>query len=269
MTRRLLGPALPVLPSAFLPAFLPALLLVLLLPLPAAPQDRGSLEEVEALVAQGRILQAREVLETWWEERGPNVERMDRQHSLWLRARLTVDPSMAELDLRRLVLEFPGGPYSDDALLRLAQSAELQGELRQAHTHFTALLRGYPSSPHRPVADAWLRERGPEVEALGPEPAPGPEDLGPPEAPRQNGTVSVQVGAFRSLDGALSLAERIRTAGFEPRVVRLPGDQLIRVRVGRFQARGGADALRSELESAGFEAAVVLDARFEERVRWP
>ena len=240
------------------------LFLLLLVPVPATPQERASLEEVEALMARGRILEARETLEAWWDDQGPNVERMDRQRSLWLRARLTVDPSMAEMDLRRLVLEFPGGPYSDDALLRLGQSAELRGDLRGAHSHYTALIRGYPSSPLRDVAEAWLRERGPEVEALGPEPAAGAED---PTAATGDGVISVQAGAFRSLDGALSLADRLRSAGFDPRVVRVPGDPLIRVRLGRFQLREGAEGLKSELESAGFEAAVVLDALSEERVR--
>jgi cell division protein FtsN len=77
----------------------------------------------------------------------------------------------------------------------------------------------------------------------------------------------VQAGAFRSLDGALSLAERLRDAGFDPRVVRVPEDPLIRVRLGRFQLREGAEGLKSELEGAGFEAAVVLDAGSEERIR--
>jgi hypothetical protein len=243
------------------------LVLFLFIPFPASSQSRASLGEVESLMAQGRILEAREVLETWWDEQGPNVGRMDRQHSLWLRARLTVDPSMAELDLRRLVLEFPGGPYSDDALLRLAQSADLKGDLRQAHAHYTALLRGYPSSPLRRAAEAWLRERGPEVEALGPEPAPGHDDPGALATAGEEGPISVQLGAFRSLDSALSLADQVRGAGFEPRVVRVPGDSLIRVRIGRFRAREDGDALRRELESAGFEATIVLDAGSEERIR--
>ena len=241
-------------------------LLLLIVPLPLSGQGNSSLDEVETLMGQGRILEAREVLEHWWEEEGASVGRSDRQRSLWLRARLTVDPSLADLDLRRLVLEFPGGPFSDDALLRLAQSADLRGDLRQAHTHYTALLRGYPASPFVPAAEVWLRTRGPEVEALGPEPPPGVAAIPSPASPEGAGGISVQVGAFRSLDGARSLAERIRNAGFQPRVVRVPGTDLVRVRVGRFEDRPGADRLKGELEQAGFEATIVTDARSEERV---
>jgi len=242
------------------------LLLLLLVPLPVSAQGAASLDEVEALMAQGRILRAREVLEEWWEGEGASVGRMDRQRSLWLRARLTVDPSLSDLDLRRLVLEFPGGPFSDHALLRLAQSADLRGDLRQAHAHYAALLRGYPSSPHVPSAEAWLRTKGPEMEALGEEPPPVGEATPPLVVPDGVGAMSVQVGAFRNLDGALSLAGRIRDAGYQPRVVRVPGRDLIRVRLGRFEDRAGAEELKRALERAGFEATIVVDADSEERV---
>ncbi|MGW8266305.1 MAG: SPOR domain-containing protein [Longimicrobiales bacterium] len=242
-------------------------ILLVLFPMPGAGQVDASLDEVEALMGQGRILEAREVLEAWWEARGSQVGRMERQRSLWLRARLTVDPSLSDLDLRRLVLEFPGGPYSDDALLRLAESADLRGDLRQAHTNYTALLRGYPSSPLVPVAEEWLVRKGPEVQALGPEADPG----GVPATARsgteeEGGPLSVQVGAFRSLEGARSLSERVRDAGYFPRLVRVQGTDLFRVRVGRFEERGGAESLKRELERAGFEATIVTDAQSEERV---
>ena len=241
-------------------------LLLVLLPVPVVGQGGASLDEVEGLMGRGRILEAREVLEAWWEAQGASVGRTDRQRSLWLRARLTVDPSLSDLDLRRLVLEFPGGPYSDDALLRLAQSADLRGDLRQAHTNYTALLRGYPSGPLAPVAEEWLFRKGPEVQALGPLPPPGEEPAAPPGSPDEGGPMSVQVGAFRNLEGAVLLSERIRDAGYLPRLVRVPGTDLIRVRVGRFAERGGAESLKRELERAGFEATIVADAQSEERV---
>jgi len=178
-----------------------------------------------------------------------------------------VDPSLSDLDLRRLVLEFPGGPYSDDALLRLAQSADLRGDLRQAHTSYTALLRGYPSSPLAPLAEEWIRQKGPEVQALGPETDPGGDPAAARAGPgEQRGPLSVQVGAFRNLEGARSLSERIRDAGYSPRLVRIPGTDLFRVRVGRFEERERAESLKRELETAGFESTIVTDAQSEQRV---
>jgi hypothetical protein len=241
-------------------------LLFLLFPCFGYAQGGSSLDEVETLMEQGRIHQAREALEVWWDEQGPRVTRMDRQRSLWFRARLTVDPSMAELDLRRLVLEFPGGPFSDDALLRLAQNAELQGNLREAHRHFSALVRGYPSSPHMQVAEAWIRDRGPEVDALGPDDTAEVERSRESAPSAGDGEVAVQLGAFRNLDGARSLASRLRAAGYEPRLVRVGGDGLIRVRVGSFETREAAESLLRALSRAGFDATVARDAQSEERI---
>jgi len=228
-------------------------------------QERASLEAVEILMAQGKVPEAREVLESWWEGEGADVDRLDRQRSLWLRARLTVDPSMAESDLRRLVLEFPGGPFSDGALFRLAQSAELRGDLSQAYTHYNALLRGYPSSQHRPASEAWLEANRAQAEAMEAA-ASTRESGGMDEGADRRGGFSVQLGAFRNVEGAQSLAESLRSAGYDPRLVRVPGDRLIRVRLGWFQSRDGADELKRTLEGRNFDATIVMDAQSEERV---
>lgn len=250
-------------------------LLPLLILIPSgAVSAQSPLDDVETLLGLGRILQAREVLQDWMDREESSSGRLDRQRGIWLRAILTVDPSMAELDLRRLVLEFPGGPHSDDALLRLAQLSDLRGELRQAATRYSTLERDYPSSPLRRVATEWLLDHREEVEALGPEPSPRRETTTPPilqvegpDAPRQTGgPFSVQLGAFRNLAGARSLASALQGRGYEPRLVRLPGNDLIRVRVGRLGDRGEASNLKEELERAGFEAAVVSNAHTEEEV---
>ncbi len=236
-------------------------------------QEGASLARVEELITQGRILQAREVLEDWWAERGPDVSRSERQRSLWLRARLTVDPSLAELDLRRLVLEFPGGDFSDDALLRLAQSAESRGDLPEALGHYSALVRGYPGSPFVPLARVWIEAHGGEAEAQQAEtpertPASGAVGAGEGSAvPEALGPFAVQVGAFRSMENARSMAEQLRGAGFQPRVVRVAGDDLTRVRVGRFQLRDEAEKLQRTLIGSGFDATIVTDAQSEGRIR--
>jgi hypothetical protein len=177
---------------------------------------------------------------------------------------------MAELDLRRLVLEFPGGPFSDNALYRLALFAEGRGDLRAAHGHFLDLVRDYPVSPFRSEAESWLREHEDEIAAL-PQRAPreDPPGIGPPPGPileKGGGSFAVQAGAFQSLERAGQLADRIREAGFQPRLVRVPGSDLVRVRVGRFTTRAEADALALELVSRGFDITIATDAQSEEGV---
>jgi hypothetical protein len=218
-------------------------------------------------MAQGRIMEARGTLENWWTTRFSGASSSDRQRGIWLRGKLTVDPSMAELDFRRLVLEFPGGSYSDDALFRLGLSADLKGELREALGHFQRLVSEYPSSPRVDEAREWIRSNQAEVAAL-PEVSTEPPLRAtiPLAEARATGEFAVQLGAFRSLERALSLAQEVRDAGQTPRIVRTPGNDLARVRVGQFSSREAALQLARRLESQGFEVTLATDAASEERI---
>jgi hypothetical protein len=173
---------------------------------------------------------------------------------------------MAEFDYRRLVLEYPGGPYSDDALYRLAQWAESRGDLREAQARFEMLMRDYPSSRHLPEGRSWLRRHAEELDAL-PEVVTRRE----PEAPEEEtevdtGGFSVQVGAFRSLNRARAVAAELGELGFQVRLVRTPGTELARVRVGRFPSRDEAEAMGRRLEDSGFDHTIVTDVGSEERI---
>ena len=258
---------------------LAAVLVVFATPGTVRAQGTGSLDQVESLMAEGQIIQAREVLETWLDSRLASASREDRQRGTWLRGRLTVDPSMAEMDFRRLVLEYPGGSYSADALFRLGLLAELRGEGTEALDLLERLIRDYPSSPLVEDAESWhlaLSEGGGASAPLasqGMEPPPQAEALLPPATPAPTDSMdaswsyAVQLGAFSSLERARSLADRLRHAGYDPRVVGIPEDELARVRVGRFPVREEAEVLAEELAGHGFEVRVVSDAWCEERVR--
>ncbi len=133
-----------------------AILLAVALPVATIPgsveaQDE-SLDQVERFMLDGRFESAREVLQGWLETQRSTAEWVDRQRGTWLRALLTVDPEMADLDLRRLAVEYPGGPFSDRALLRLAQSAVMRSDTPAALRHLRQLLRDYPASPLREEA---------------------------------------------------------------------------------------------------------------------
>jgi len=274
---RLVRPVVPQV-RAFKSIFLAAAVGSCLAPGGVAAQGAGPLDQVESLMAEGRIMEAREVLEVWLDSRLASAGREDRQRGIWLRGRLTVDPSMAEVDFRRLVLEYPGGPHSADALFRLSLLAELRGDMVEALALLERLLRDYPLSPLVEDAAVWEQalsgglaagvrlashvDEGPPLPAH-PLTEAAPVPLNPAEA---SWSFAVQLGAFRSIERARALADRLRHAGHQPRIVGIPGDELARVRVGRFPLREEAEALARDLEGEGFEVRVVADAWSEERV---
>lgn len=245
--------------------------LVTLLPLVtgflAAPAAGQTLDQVDALMRDGRMEAAREAL-LEWQAGAARPSRDDRQRALWYRAVLTVDPAQAEPTLRRLALEYPGGSFTDQALYRLGLAARLRGQPEVAAGHFRTLVRDYPNSPVHARARDWLRrsgERPATADADGatggdqpPAREPGAEETGADrpqaEADGAGGDFSAQVGAFGSEENARGVARRLEEAGFQARVVLIRGSDFFRVRVGRFQTADEARALIERLRASGFDA---------------
>jgi len=253
-------------------------LLFLVSPLSPPLGAQELLDQAETFLDQGFVFRARDRVDEWWYNRRAEAGRTELQRGIWLRGRLTVDPSLAALDFRRLVLEFPGGPYTDDALHRLAMEAELRGDLGQAATYLRTLARDYPTSRFQVLASSWLRENEGRLSDLGTEPenepgnqaageAPGsiPESVAAPDS-AGSGVFSLQLGAFQNLDGARRLLEELRQSGYDARLVRLPGSALVRVRLGRFQGRDGVRELQRELNQGGWVSTVVSNAGDEEKI---
>jgi hypothetical protein len=101
---------------------------------------------VEQRMAEGRFESARSGLQAWLETTEPSASWEERQRGIWLRALLTIDTQMAERDLRRLVIEYPGGPYSGRALLRLVRGAQARSDASRALSYLGTLLSDYPQS---------------------------------------------------------------------------------------------------------------------------
>ena len=248
------------------------LVLIVLVALPTMAWGQSpALQRIEALISTGQVAAAREELTDWWEEGLPSASRQDLQQGLWLRGKLTVDPDIAEVDYTRLIVEFPGGRYSDRALLRLVYASHARDDLAHALEHIRMLLRDYPSSPTRLDAERWLGEFGGEAAAAQPEPPPTAreETEGRPRLPtaEATGSYAVQVGAFSSSDRARVLADQIREEGFETRIVQIPESRWVRVRLGRFQTQAQARELITRLLGLGFDAALVSDVDKEIPVR--
>jgi hypothetical protein len=257
-----------------------------------AQSAAADLARTEGLVAEGRFAQARELLEGWWNSGAQGASRQDLQTGIWLRALLTVDPDMADLDYRRLVVEFPGGPYSDESLLRLSRGAEARGDLPAARRYLSILVRDYPDSPHRPEARSLLA-RVPEGATRVGDPLPGqadprrgvdpapqvrrdPEPVAPPLAalPEREAAdrdragdlpipeaapYTAQLGAFSTGERAQALAAHLENEGIRVRVVFLDESDLYRVRTGAFETRDEAADGVARLRSLGFEASIAMD----------
>ncbi|MDA0328682.1 MAG: SPOR domain-containing protein [Gemmatimonadetes bacterium] len=273
--------------------------------MPAGAQS--GLERVEELTRLGRADEARAALVDWWEGDREDASRRDLQRGLWLRGRLTVDPVQAELDFQRLVVLYPSGQFTPQAILRLAQASFAMGDEAAAQRYVATLVRDYPSSDARKEADAWLSRAGP-VPPAGDTPtrvaespratdstraaAPAPTSQRPTptaapvrEAPVREPPVRsdspaaavevgpavmnyyVQLGAFADDARAVALAEEVRATGVDVRVVRVEGSQFTHVRFGRFAAREDAVEQLEALTARGISAALVRDDRVETPVR--
>lgn len=247
----------------------------------------GELDRVDRFLQEGRFEEARAGLEEWLDSEWDGASRDERQQGLWLRAVLTIDPGMAELDYRRLAVEFPGGSFSDGALLRLAHAARLRGDEEIAAEYLAVLVRDYPASPHRVEARSLLSQMSGDASATseGPLPAPsastasrptpdtraGPRSDPTPAQPDDRGPFTIQLGAFSTEARATSFALDFMDAGLDaflqPRVVILEGSELARVRVGAFTTREEADTAAEEVRARGFDAVVSSDRESEEPFR--
>ena len=234
---------------------------------------QSGLEEVDRLARAGNAAAARATLVAWWDAEHEAASREDQQRALWLRARLTVDPEEAMRDYQRLVVLYPGGMFTDQALFRMAQAAHALGDGQRARTHVEALVRDYPGSPVRRSAEAWLEAAGdppspPTETAAAPDMGPATSEAAAAGTPVASGAVpdryyAVQLGAFGEEERAMSVAAAGLEAGFDVRVVRVEGSPFLHVRVGMFPDRPEALELFNDLARAGVQGALVQDDRAE------
>jgi cell division protein FtsN len=196
---------------------------------------------------------------------------------------------MASLDFQRLVLEYPGGSHSDEAMLRLGLISAAGEDLPRAAGYFRTLVTDYPRSRLRRQAEEWLSENIVAVEeaeaaareeeaAVGEEEAEAreaaanadalePEEDSPDGAETASPRYAVQVGAFESEERARSLLAAVNASGFRARIVRVPDSPLVRVRIGTFLDRTGADELMVRVRRRGHEATIAVDVAEEEPVQ--
>jgi tetratricopeptide (TPR) repeat protein len=176
--------------------------------------------------------------------------------------------------LERLVHDHPNSPLVPTGRLWLVRAHNLEGRRDAAceaarkgiavaagDTDLLALLRAEEAAACAAAANATAGATPAGT------PAPQRDDASRTGENAANARYAIQAGAFRQARGAEELAERLRRAGFEPRIVAVPGSDLRRVRVGRFADPAAAAELIRRLRAAGFTAIVVDDAGSERAPR--
>lgn len=238
-----------------------------------APGAAPELSRIEAMADGGRLEAAREALEEWFEAEGETASRREMARARFLRARLTRDADSAEVEYLWVAID-GGAPYGAAAWLRLAQLHVARGEAARARQELERLRAEYPGSELLPESWFWT---GRALEALGNldgaceawrRAARGASRLvgaGSDLAERAEAArgacertglrYAVQLGAFRSRDGAEELRRRAEAEGFEARLER--GEELHKVRVGRFASIESAREMADRLRRAGFSAVIV------------
>lgn len=238
------------------------------LTLALAPGAAGaqSMEEVDTLIRDGYMQEAREAL-LRWEANNPRPGREDAQRLLWFRAVLTLDPAQAESTLRRLVLEYPGGTFTPQALQRLGQGAALRGDVETARRHYSVLIRDYPSSPGRVEAQNWMirnREALAALDAGAPEGGAAPRtEQAPAAVPPRSDTdpappVIPPAAAGRGADSTEAGAGD--GAPVDPGATGVPADEPggeYSAQLGAFGALEGARRLAAQVRARGFDPRIV------------
>ncbi len=182
------------------------------------------------------------------------------------------DIDRAILYLQRLVDDYPGSPHRLTGRIWLARALRLDGH-RDAACH--TARNGLQSAADAVVLSLLRHEEqvscsdapdsaGTGTAGGGVAAADSPTNTadrpGEDGATTATGRFAVQSGAFRQASGAEALAERLGKAGYDARIIRVPGSGLLRVRTGRFPDSAAAQALSRRLQAAGFPAVVVGDA---------
>jgi TolA-binding protein len=202
--------------------------------------------------------------------------------ALYFSGVLAPDPQSVATQLQRVVIEYGRSAWADDALLRLTQLYEAQGDAAATASAAERLRRDYPESPLIPRADfagarayfslrdeprgcAMIREalaaNTLDVEfrnqvgyyAARCTSAPTPSATTPPApndstAPAGARSFAVQVLAVRSSFQVDEMLTRLKVMGYEARVVR-DSTGYFKVRVGRYPTREQAQRAQNNLRT--------------------
>src|SRR5215203_999597 len=132
--------------------------LALIAPMAAGAQSttpvNPAYKRAQALVNDGNTAGGRAVIDSMISIAPPGSN--EYAEGVYWRAVLATTAADAEMDYRRLVVDYPQSPRVDDALIRLAQLEIARAQYDGALRHLTRLTSEHPESPARARAGYWM-----------------------------------------------------------------------------------------------------------------
>lgn len=111
-------------------------------------------KRAQTLVNDGNAAAGRAVVDSMIALAAPGSNEF--VEGVYWRAVLAVTAADAEMDYRRIVVDYPASPRVEDALIRLAQLEMARGNSDAALRHLNKLVAEHPESPARARAGYWM-----------------------------------------------------------------------------------------------------------------
>lgn len=108
----------------------------------------------QTLVNDGNATAGRALVDSMINAAAPGSN--DYAEGVYWRAVLAGTAADAEMDYRRIVVDYPRSPRVEDALIRLSQLEIARANYDGAIRHLNTLMTDYPQSPSRPRAGYWM-----------------------------------------------------------------------------------------------------------------
>lgn len=108
----------------------------------------------QTLVNDGNATAGRALVDSMVNAAAPGSN--DHAEAVYWRAVLAGTAADAEMDYRRIVVDYPRSPRVEDALIRLAQLEIARANFDGAIRHLNLLMTDYPLSTSRPRAGYWM-----------------------------------------------------------------------------------------------------------------
>jgi len=121
----------------------------------AGAQAKDSLyHKAQEMVANGDPVAGRALLDSLMHASSP--DSVSYADGLYWHAVLAQSAADAELDYRRIIVDYPTSPRVEDALVRIGQLELTRGEYDEALQHLRRVPAEHPSSPLRAKASYWI-----------------------------------------------------------------------------------------------------------------